>query len=79
VSKWEVIFAGQSINIKIEDEEFMGQIKNGDLKLSGGCKLLCDLTVKTEIDDEYNVIKLEHHVFKVHGLKNKEEQLNLFS
>lgn len=78
-SRWEMIFAGQAINIKIEDEDFLAQIKDGTIKLSGGCKLICDLTVKAEIDDEYNVMKLEHIVLKVHGIENKEEQLNLFS
>lgn len=29
-SKWEVIFAGHPINIKIEDEEFLRDIKNGE-------------------------------------------------
>lgn len=76
-SKWEVIF-DRKIDVKIADEEFLTRIREGIIKISGGYKLVCNLEIQTEIDSEYNAISVEYTVVMVHGIKDKEEQLNLF-
>lgn len=77
-SKWEMIF-DRKIEVKIDDEEFIKQIRGGVIKISGGYRLVCDLKIITEIDEEYNGISVEYIVVKVYGIKNREEQLDLFN
>lgn len=77
-SKWGVIFAGHPIDIKITDEEFLTKFREGKVIIFSGCKLICDLNIKSDMDEEYNPIKSEYEVIKVHGIQGKEEQLNLF-
>lgn len=78
-SKWNVLFAGRSIDIKIDDDKFLQQIREGIIKISGGYKLVGDLKIQTEIDDDYNIINAEYILLIVRGIKDKEEQLNLFN
>lgn len=77
-SKWEVIFAGRQISVKIDDEIFITNIRKGEIKISGGFKLSCDLSIQTEIDSEYNIVNVNYTAIKVHGIKDQEEQLSLF-
>jgi len=78
-SKWEVFFLDKIIPIKIDDKDFLQQIRDGKIKISGGSRLVCDLNIQSEIDDEYNVTNVEYTVLKVHRIKDDDEQLNLFS
>jgi hypothetical protein len=77
-SKWEIIFAGRSIAVKIDDKIFISQIKEGKIKISGGYRLITDLNICTETDNEYNIINVDYTVIKVCGIKDREEQLTLF-
>lgn len=76
-SKWEVIF-DRKIDVKIADEEFLQQIREGIIKFSGFSVLICDLNIRTETDDEYNPISIEYTVTKVHDIEDKEKQSSLF-
>ena len=76
-SKWEVIF-DKRIEVKIEDEEVLKQIRDGLIKISGGSKLICDLTITVELDDKLNVLNIDYIVPKIHGIKDKQEQMNFF-
>lgn len=77
-SKWEVIFAGRQINVKIDDKIFISQIKEGKIKVSGGYRLITDLNICTEIDNNYNILSVDYTVVKVHGTKDRLEQLTFF-
>ena len=77
-SRWEVIFAGRPINVKIDDKVFITQIKEGKIKISGGYRLITDLNICTETDSEYNTINVDYTVIKIHGIKDREEQLTFF-
>lgn len=78
-SKWEMIFAGCQISVKIDDEIFLTKIRKGEIKISGGFKLSCDLTIQTEIDSEFNIVNVKYTTIQVHGIKDQEEQLTLSS
>lgn len=75
-SKWSVILDKQ-IDVRIEDEEFLSKIRGGEIKLSGGHKLICDLEIKTELDKEFNVLSAEYCVYRVKGIKNALTQLTM--
>ena len=75
-SKWEFIF-DKRIHAKIEDKEFLNQIKEGKIKISGGCILMVTLQIKTSIDINYDVLTVEYTVKKVTSIKNKDDQLEL--
>ena len=77
-SKWEVIFAGRVINVKIDDEKFLYEIRQGLLKVSGGSGLICDLKINAETDEELNILSAEHTVIKVHGIKGKQDLRDFF-
>ncbi len=77
-SKWELIL-DKKIMVTIEDEGFLREIKEGIIKISGGYRLICSLEIKREIDENYDVIKIEYSVKKVHATKDKKDQLELFN
>lgn len=74
-SKWEVIF-DKKIDVKINDQNFIKNVREGEINLTGGCMLICDLLIETELNSEFSVIKTEYTVIKVHKVQDKYEQLN---
>jgi len=64
--------------VKIDDKLFINQIKEGKIKISGGYRLITDLNICTEIDSDYNVLNADYTVLKVHGTKDRQEQLTFF-
>jgi hypothetical protein len=76
-SKWEVIF-DKRIEIKIEDEEVLQQIRDGLIQISGGSRLICDLIIKVELDDKLDVLNIDYIVPKIYGIKDKQEQMSFF-
>lgn len=75
-SKWEVIF-DKKIDVKINDQIFLKNVREGEIKLTGGCRLICDLLIETELNSEFSVIAAEYTVIKVHDIQHKQAQLNL--
>lgn len=75
-SKWELIF-DKVIYARIEDSAFIKQVKNGKIKISGGYKLVCELSIKREIDENFNLVNTEYTILKVTGVKNGEEQMEI--
>lgn len=73
-SKWSVIL-DQQIDVRIEDEEFLSKVRRGEINLSGGHKLICDLEIKTELDKDFNVLNAEYCVRKVNDVKQGAELL----
>jgi hypothetical protein len=75
-SKWELIL-NKHIEAKISDLEFKKKVKDGTIKLFGGCKLTCSLEVSTKVDENYEIISVDYHILKVHAIKDKNDQIEL--
>jgi hypothetical protein len=44
-----------------------------------GNGIICSLAITREIDESYDVVNVEYNIKKVIGMKDKEDQLELFS
>lgn len=76
-SKWDMIL-DEVIPVKLEDKQFLSKIKEGEIKVSGGYKLICVMEMKTFMNTSYEAIRSPEYTIKqVKGVKNKEEQLEM--
>jgi hypothetical protein len=76
-SKWELIL-DKHLEAKISDLEFKKKVKNGNIKLFGGCKLDCSLEINTQVSEDYKIISADYNVLKVHAIKDQNDQTELF-
>ena len=77
LSKWGFVYNKQ-IEAHIEDEVFLKQVRSGDVNITGGSKLICDMLIQTKLDDMLNVLGTNYIIKKVHALKDKHEQMSFF-
>ena len=75
-SKWELIL-DRHIEAKISDSEFKKKVKNGNIKLFGGCKLDCSLEINTQVSEDYKTISADYNILKVHAIKDQNSQIEL--
>lgn len=45
--KWRCMYNGNEIMAEIDDNDFLDQVYNKEVKFESGTSLICDLTIKT--------------------------------
>ncbi len=78
VLKWDVMYRGQTVSVKISDQDFVSEIVKG-LRFGNGDKLLVDLRKTMRLDKTYNMfVETGHYeAVKVHKLIPREDQSTL--
>ncbi|GAB1462864.1 hypothetical protein [Pedobacter sp.] len=75
VLKWDVMYRGQNVSVKISDQNFVDEIIRGK-RFGNGDKLLVDLKKTMRLDKTYNMyVETGHYeAIKVHKLIQRDEQ-----
>ena len=78
VLKWDVLYRGQTVSIKISDQSFIDQILNG-LKFGNGDKLQVDIKKSMRLDKTYNMFieTGQYEATKVQKLISRDQQTNM--
>lgn len=76
-SKWELVF-DKIIQASIADEDFLKKIKSGEIKISGGTKIVCSMEIIREMNENFEPINCRYIIKKVEKIIDKDDQLNLY-
>ncbi len=78
-NRWSMYYDGFRISVEIADEAFLNQVTEGLLAFSAGDVLICDIDILQSKDKGSPVFRnSSYKVVKVHQLKHKKIQSNMF-
>ena len=65
-SQWELLYDSNSIKANIKDTEFITNVHEGIISISGKTRIIADLITKSHYDNKGNIIKKYYTVTKVY-------------
>ena len=79
-TKWKVAYEGNPIDVKVEDKDFIEDVKNKVYSFYNAAKLKVDLIINQELDEDSGVyLNTDYSLVKFHELLPIPGQGNLFN